>query len=116
MRWHAVGRRESHLVQRDFHTEPNESHARPKGSFPKVQTIPSVLLNDGEMYGSLRVIASTGHTPGHIAFLDTRCDTLIAGDALVTVGGLRIAGDASFLFRSSTGPHGTSLLPSLALA
>jgi glyoxylase-like metal-dependent hydrolase (beta-lactamase superfamily II) len=94
----AVGRRESRLMQRDFHTEPNEPHAKPKGGFPKVRTVPSVLLSDGEMYGSLRVIASPGHTPGHIAFLDTRSSTLIAGDALVTVGGLRIAGDASAVF------------------
>ncbi|HTD56726.1 MAG TPA: MBL fold metallo-hydrolase [Silvibacterium sp.] len=94
----AVGRRESRLLQRDFHTEPNEPHAKPKGTFPKVQTTPSVLLTDGEMYGSLRVIASPGHTPGHIAFLDTRSGTLIAGDALFTIGGLRISGDASALF------------------
>jgi glyoxylase-like metal-dependent hydrolase (beta-lactamase superfamily II) len=97
----AVGRRESRLLLRDFHTEPNEPHAKPKGSFPKVKSIPSVLLNDGEMYGSLRVIASPGHTPGHIAFLDTRSGTLIAGDALFTIGGLRISGDASALFPMS---------------
>jgi glyoxylase-like metal-dependent hydrolase (beta-lactamase superfamily II) len=94
----AVGRRESRLLERDFRSEPNEPHAQPKGMFPKVQTIPSVLLSDGEMYGSLRVIASPGHTPGHIAFLDTRSGTLIAGDALFTIGGLRISGDASALF------------------
>ncbi|MBV8630559.1 MAG: MBL fold metallo-hydrolase [Silvibacterium sp.] len=94
----AVGRRESRLLQRDFHTEPGEPHTRPKGTFPKVKTIPSVLLNDGEMYGSLRVIATPGHTPGHICFYDTRSATLIAGDALVTIGGLRVAGDASLLF------------------
>ena len=94
----AIGHRESRLLQRDFRTEPNEPHAKPKGTFPKVRTIPSVLLKDGEMYGSLRVVASPGHTPGHIAFFDTRSGTLIAGDALVTVGGLRISGDASVLF------------------
>jgi glyoxylase-like metal-dependent hydrolase (beta-lactamase superfamily II) len=94
----AVGRRESRLLQRDFHTEPKEPHAKIRGGFPKVQTIPSVLLNDGEMYGSLLVVASPGHTPGHIAFFDTRSGTLIAGDALVTIGGLRVSGDASAAF------------------
>jgi glyoxylase-like metal-dependent hydrolase (beta-lactamase superfamily II) len=44
------------------------------------------------------VVASPGHTPGHIAFFDTRSGTLIAGDALVTIGGLRISGDASAAF------------------
>ncbi|HZD48738.1 MAG TPA: MBL fold metallo-hydrolase [Silvibacterium sp.] len=94
----AVGSRESRLLVRDFHTEPSEPHVKPRGSFPKVETVPSVLLNDGESYGSLRVIASPGHTPGHIAFLDVRSGTLLAGDALVTVGGLRISGDASAIF------------------
>jgi glyoxylase-like metal-dependent hydrolase (beta-lactamase superfamily II) len=94
----AVGRRESRLLQRDFHTEPSEPHKKIKGTFPKVVTIPSVLLNDGEMYGSLRVVASPGHTPGHIAFFDTRSGTLIAGDALLTIGGLRVCGDASLAF------------------
>ena len=94
----AVGRRESRLLMRDFHTEPNEPQATIKGTFPKVRTIPSILLNDCEMYGSLQVVACSGHTPGHIAFLDTRSGTLIAGDALVTVGGLRVSGDASGRF------------------
>ncbi|MBV8115590.1 MAG: MBL fold metallo-hydrolase [Silvibacterium sp.] len=94
----AVGRRESRLLQRDFQTEPDEPHRKIRGSFPRVKTIPSVLLNDGEMYGSLRVVASPGHTPGHIAFFDVRSGTLIAGDALVTVGGLRVSGDASAAF------------------
>ncbi len=94
----AVGNRESRLLLRDFHTEPTEPNTRIRGSFPKVHTIPSVLLNGGEMYGSLQIIASPGHTPGHIAFFDTRTATLIAGDALVTIGGLRVSGDASPVF------------------
>ena len=94
----AVGSRESRLLLRDFNTEPKEPHAKIRGTFPKVQTIPSVLLTDDEMYGSLRVIATPGHTPGHIAFFDTRSGTLIAGDALVAIGGLRVSGDASPVF------------------
>src|SRR5215475_6549538 len=90
----AVGRRESRLLTRDFRTEPGEPSAKVRGGFPKVETIPSILLNDGESYGSLQVIATPGHTPGHIAFFDPRSGTIIAGDALVTVGGLRISGDA----------------------
>lgn len=107
----AVGRRESRLLQGDFHPELNEPHAKIRGSLPKVHTIPSVLLNDGEMYGSLHVVASPGHTPGHIAFFDTRSDTLIAGDALVTIGGLRISGNASAPSLSSTGLRGTNQPP-----
>lgn len=94
----AVGLRESRLLTRDFHTEPGEPSNKVKGSFSKVETIPSVLLTDGEIYGSLQVIATPGHTPGHIAFLDTRSGTVIAGDALTAVGGLRVSGDGPLIF------------------
>jgi glyoxylase-like metal-dependent hydrolase (beta-lactamase superfamily II) len=94
----AVGRRESRLLTRDFRTEPDEPAVKVRGSFSKVETVPSVLLTDGEIYGSLQVIATPGHTPGHIAFLDTRSGTVIAGDALTAVGGLRISGDGPLIF------------------
>ncbi|GAC1438182.1 MAG: MBL fold metallo-hydrolase [Solirubrobacteraceae bacterium] len=42
----------------------------------------------GERIGSLEVIATPGHTPGHVAFLDTRDRSLIAGDVFANVGGL----------------------------
>jgi glyoxylase-like metal-dependent hydrolase (beta-lactamase superfamily II) len=45
----------------------------------------------------LQVVASPGHTPGHISFLDTRDDTLIAGDAYVTRGGVEVAGTRRLL-------------------
>jgi len=34
------------------------------------------------------VIAAPGHTPGHVAFLDTRDRTLYCGDAFSTLGGV----------------------------
>ena len=49
----AVGRRESRFLTRDFHTEPGEAANKVRGSFSKVETIPSALLSDGEHYGSL---------------------------------------------------------------
>jgi glyoxylase-like metal-dependent hydrolase (beta-lactamase superfamily II) len=55
-----------------------------RGSWPKVATKPDTLLCGGERVGSLEVVASPGHTPGHVAFLDTRDRTLIAGDTFTT--------------------------------
>src|ERR687886_746883 len=46
----------------------------------------------GDRVGSLAVIVAPGHTPGHVAFLDTRDRTLIAGDAFQTRGGVAVAG------------------------
>jgi glyoxylase-like metal-dependent hydrolase (beta-lactamase superfamily II) len=41
--------------------------------------------------GSLEVIPSPGHSPGHVAFLDTRDRTLIAGDVFTTFGSVQIS-------------------------
>jgi glyoxylase-like metal-dependent hydrolase (beta-lactamase superfamily II) len=49
-----------------------------------------VRLNAGDRVGSLEVVASPGHTPGHVSFLDTRSRTLIAGDALTSLGGVAV--------------------------
>jgi glyoxylase-like metal-dependent hydrolase (beta-lactamase superfamily II) len=54
------------------------------GSWPKLATAPDVRLQGGDTVGSLEVIPSPGHSPGHVAFLDTRDRTLIAGDVFTT--------------------------------
>jgi glyoxylase-like metal-dependent hydrolase (beta-lactamase superfamily II) len=53
---------------------------------------PTLLLHDGCGFGSLQVVATPGHTPGHVAFYDPRDGTLIVGDALQTVGGIAVVG------------------------
>jgi len=61
-----------------------------RGTYPKLTTAVDTVLAPGDMVGSLRVVASPGHTPGHVAFLDTRDNSLIAGDAFSSVGGLAV--------------------------
>ncbi|MGH2343867.1 MAG: MBL fold metallo-hydrolase, partial [Chloroflexota bacterium] len=56
------------------------------------------LLEVGARVGSLEVVAAPGHTPGHVAFLDTRDRALIAGDALQTRGGIAVSGIVRPLF------------------
>jgi glyoxylase-like metal-dependent hydrolase (beta-lactamase superfamily II) len=60
------------------------------GSWPKVKTVPDVRLQPGDRVGSLEVVASPGHTPGHVAFLDTRDNTLIAGDVFTSFGSVAV--------------------------
>jgi glyoxylase-like metal-dependent hydrolase (beta-lactamase superfamily II) len=57
---------------------------KPKGSWAKLETKPDTLLRGGERIGSLEVVPSPGHTPGHVAFLDTRERALIAGDTFTS--------------------------------
>jgi glyoxylase-like metal-dependent hydrolase (beta-lactamase superfamily II) len=61
-----------------------------RGSWPKLSTTPDVLLVGGERVGSLEVVASPGHSPGHMAFLDTRDRSLIAGDAFTSFGSVAV--------------------------
>jgi glyoxylase-like metal-dependent hydrolase (beta-lactamase superfamily II) len=61
------------------------------GSWPKLKTVPDVRLSEGDRVGSLEVIAAPGHTPGHVAFLDTRDRTLIAGDTYTTIGTVAVS-------------------------
>ena len=68
------------------------------GSWPKkIATTPDVRLVGGERIGSLEVVPSPGHTPGHMAFLDTRDQTLIAGDVYTAYG--RVAVTTHFYWR-----------------
>src|SRR5690606_11138028 len=52
-----------------------------KGGYPIIRTVPTRLLQSGDKVGSLQVIASPGHTPGHVAYWDPREGGLRAGDA-----------------------------------
>jgi glyoxylase-like metal-dependent hydrolase (beta-lactamase superfamily II) len=58
------------------------------GSWPKLKTGFDVRLRHGDRVGSLEVIDSPGHSPGHVAFRDTRDGTVIAGDVFTSIGGL----------------------------
>jgi glyoxylase-like metal-dependent hydrolase (beta-lactamase superfamily II) len=61
------------------------------GAWPKLKTVPDVRLEDGDHVESLHVLLTPGHTPGHVAFLDTRDGTLIAGDTFTSYGRLAVS-------------------------
>jgi glyoxylase-like metal-dependent hydrolase (beta-lactamase superfamily II) len=75
------------------------------GSWPKVQWAPDVRIAPGDRVGSLEVVASPGHTPGHMAFLDTRDRTLIAGDVFTSYG--QVAVTSSYYGRFPLATMGT---------
>jgi glyoxylase-like metal-dependent hydrolase (beta-lactamase superfamily II) len=89
-----VGRREAALLAGDFsllESEPTPAPRRRNYGHPRTQ--PTRLVDDSDLVGSLRVIATPGHTPGHLSLIDTRDGTLIAGDAVTTIGRTAVSGD-----------------------
>ena len=74
-----------------IHAGENVVDDKLPGSWPELETKPDVLLEPGDRVGNLEVIEARGHTPGHVAFLDTRDGTLIAGDVLTTLGGVAVS-------------------------
>jgi glyoxylase-like metal-dependent hydrolase (beta-lactamase superfamily II) len=91
--------RDARIVAGDRSLDPGEPEGKLKGSWPrKVATEPDRLLAAGDRVGSLEVVASPGHTPGHVAFLDSRDRALICGDAFHTLGGTTVAGQPNWRF------------------
>lgn len=90
--------REARLLAGDKSLDADESQSPLRGEYLTCKTQPTRLLKDGEHVGSLRVIATPGHTPGHASFLDERDQTLIAGDSFQTLGGTAVAGTLRLLF------------------
>jgi glyoxylase-like metal-dependent hydrolase (beta-lactamase superfamily II) len=85
----AISARDARLLIKDKTPDPGEpADAKLRGTYPGVKTAPTRLLAPGDRVGSLEVHAAPGHTPGHIALLDTRDGTLYGGDAYSTLGGV----------------------------
>jgi glyoxylase-like metal-dependent hydrolase (beta-lactamase superfamily II) len=88
-----ISQRDARLMDGDRSLDPQEPQTPIRGGVPaKLKTRANVLLREGDRVGSLEAIAAPGHTPGSMAFLDTRNRALIAGDALQTRGGIAVAG------------------------
>jgi glyoxylase-like metal-dependent hydrolase (beta-lactamase superfamily II) len=88
-----ISARDARLLAGDTSLQADEPQFPIRGDVPKkIATRPDRLLQDGDRIGSLTVHAVPGHTPGMLAFLDTRSGALIAGDALQTRGGVAVAG------------------------
>jgi glyoxylase-like metal-dependent hydrolase (beta-lactamase superfamily II) len=94
----AISARDARFLAGDMSLDANEPQAKLRGGYQVCQTKPTRLLEPDDRIGSLEVIASPGHTPGHAAFLDVRDKTLIAGDAYQTQGGIAVSGVVRWLF------------------
>ena len=83
-----ISERDARFLAKDMSLDPGEPEDKLRGGYPGAETKPDRTVNAGDRIGSLEVIASPGHTPGHIALLDTRDRTVYCGDVFSTLGGV----------------------------
>ncbi len=82
----AISARDARMLRGDASLDGDEPQVKMPGGATKIQSEPTENIVDGELYGSLRCLRTPGHTPGHFCFFDERDGTLLAGDALLTLG------------------------------
>lgn len=88
-----------------IHAGEKVTEGKLPGSWPKLRTVPDARLSDGDRVGSLEVIFTPGHTPGHVAFRDPRDGSVIVGDVFTTFG--RVAVSNHFYWRFPLGYFAT---------
>jgi glyoxylase-like metal-dependent hydrolase (beta-lactamase superfamily II) len=93
-----VSARDARFLAGDMRLDRDEPQTKLRGAYQTSATKPSHLLEDNDRVGSLQVVSTPGHTPGHIALFDPRDGTLIAGDAFQTRAGVAVSGTLRLLF------------------
>lgn len=90
-----ISARDAKLLRGDVALEADESQTPIKGGVPrpgKIRTVPDLEVKDGDQVGSFCIIATPGHTPGHIALFNEESGVLLAGDAFQVRGGIAVSG------------------------
>jgi glyoxylase-like metal-dependent hydrolase (beta-lactamase superfamily II) len=90
-----ISARDARLLAKDMSLDPDEPQDKLRGGYPGAKTRPTRTIAPGDRVGSLEAHAAPGHTPGQLAFLDTRDRTLYAGDTYSTLGGVATTAKAN---------------------
>jgi glyoxylase-like metal-dependent hydrolase (beta-lactamase superfamily II) len=93
-----ISSRDARLLTKDKTMDPGEPADKLRGGYPGAKTAPTRTLEHGDRVGSLEVVATPGHTPGHVAFLDTRDGTLLCGDVFTTINGVATTAEPNWRF------------------
>ena len=83
-----IGTRERRLLKKDMSLDPGEPVDKLRGGYSGAEVEPTRTMSPASASGSLEAHAAPGHTPGQLAFLDTRDGTLYCADAYSTLGGV----------------------------
>src|SRR5829696_7092864 len=90
-----ISARDARLLAKDMSLDPGEPQDKLRGGYPGATTRPTRTIAPAERVGSLEAHAAPGHTPGQLAFLDTRDRTLYAADTYSTLGGVATTAKAN---------------------
>jgi glyoxylase-like metal-dependent hydrolase (beta-lactamase superfamily II) len=90
-----ISARDARFLAKDMSLDPGEPQVKLRGGYPGAKTRPTRTIAPGERVGSLEVHAAPGHTPGQLAFLDTRDRTLYAADTYSTLAGVATTAKAN---------------------
>jgi glyoxylase-like metal-dependent hydrolase (beta-lactamase superfamily II) len=93
-----ISTRDARLLAKDMSLDPDEPVDKLRGGYPGAETKPDRTVDPGDRVGSLEVIATPGHTPGHVALLDARDRTVYCGDVYSTIGGVATSAKLNPLF------------------
>jgi glyoxylase-like metal-dependent hydrolase (beta-lactamase superfamily II) len=93
-----ISDRDARLLGKDRTMDPGEPQDKLRGDYRGANTRPTRTLAPGDRVGSLEVVASPGHTPGHVAFLDARDGTLLCGDVFTTINGVATSATSNWRF------------------
>jgi glyoxylase-like metal-dependent hydrolase (beta-lactamase superfamily II) len=93
-----ISARDARLLAKDRSLDPDEPQVKLRGGYPGARTRPTRTVQAGDRIGSLEAIPAPGHTPGHVAFLDTRDRTLLCGDAFSALGGVETTARPNWRF------------------
>lgn len=90
--------RDARLMAGDLTLDEDEPSDKLRGGLKGTDTTPTRTIADGDTVGSLRVIETPGHTPGHLSLIDERDGTLYCGDVFSTLGGMATTAMVNPLF------------------
>lgn len=90
--------RDARLMAGDLTLDEDEPPDKLRGGLKGTKTKPTRTIVEGDKVGSLRVIETPGHTPGHLSLIDERDGTLYCGDVFSTLGGMATTAQINPLF------------------
>lgn len=93
-----VSERDARFLAGDMSLDADEPQSKLRGGYQTIKAKPSRLVKNGDIIGSLLVLAAPGHTPGQIAVVDMRDGSMTVGDAFQTRAGLAVAGSVRWMF------------------